>query len=89
MLKIPHKTIITSLPVTPGFNFPTSSTLLIGGICHQVVPVAQIEAASVLTTGVPKHPYLIRKLNLQDHHTSKNLKKKFYIGVRIGGNNHG
>ena len=42
--------------MTPFFNFPVSSILEIGGICHHVCPVAHNAAASVLTTGVPKHP---------------------------------
>ena len=51
-----HNEIITSLPVTPLFNLPVNLILEIGGICHQVYPVAHRAAASVLTTGVPKHP---------------------------------
>ena len=56
LLKIPANVIITSLPVTPDDNFPDNSTLATGGICHQVLPVAQMAAASVRTIGVPKQP---------------------------------
>src|SRR5712671_7002690 len=56
LLNAPHNATITSLPVTPGANLPRSSTLTIGGICHQVVPVAQIAAESVRTMGVPTQP---------------------------------
>ena len=49
LLKLPHKATITSLPVTPGDKEPFNSTLTTGGTCHQVLSVAQIAAASVLT----------------------------------------
>ncbi|GBD87299.1 hypothetical protein BMS3Abin03_01228 [bacterium BMS3Abin03] len=56
LLKYPHNTIITSLPVTPFCNAPLNSTFAIGGTFHHVFPVAQIAAASVRTTGVPRQP---------------------------------
>src|SRR5438046_2252820 len=56
LLKTPQRATITSLPVTPFGRTPVSVTLAIGGICHHVRPVAQIHAASVRTTGVPRHP---------------------------------
>ena len=46
--------MITSLPVTPGESFPFKITFATFGTCHQVTPVAQMLAASVRTTGVPK-----------------------------------
>ncbi|RUS27540.1 hypothetical protein BC938DRAFT_483099 [Jimgerdemannia flammicorona] len=55
-LKRPQSVTITSLPVTPVGREPRSSTFTTGGTCHQVRPVAQIEAASVRTTGVPRQP---------------------------------
>ncbi|KAI7091920.1 Homoaconitase [Hortaea werneckii] len=54
LLNKPHRATITSLPVTPSGRIPVKLTRAIGGICHHVRPVAQIEAASVRTTGVPK-----------------------------------
>jgi hypothetical protein len=48
--------MITSLPVEPRGSAPSSTTCTVRGICHQHVPVAQITAASVRTTGVPTAP---------------------------------
>ncbi len=48
--------MITSLPVTPGRSSPSSTTCTVRGICHQNSPVAQMAAASVRTTGVPRAP---------------------------------
>ncbi len=45
-----------SLPVTPGRSLPSRTTLTVRGTCHQVIPVAQMAAASVRTTGVPTAP---------------------------------
>ncbi|KAI7506260.1 Homoaconitase [Hortaea werneckii] len=47
LLNNPHRATITSLPVTPSGRIPVKLTRAIGGICHHVRPVAQIEAASV------------------------------------------
>ena len=47
---------MTSFPVTPGFSAPWSVTRTVRGICHQNSPVAQMAAASVRTTGVPRAP---------------------------------
>ena len=44
---------MTSLPVEPAGNSPSSTTCTVRGICHQNSPVAQMAAASVRTTGVP------------------------------------
>src|ERR1700687_6055341 len=55
-LNAPHSAMITSLPVTPGFSAPSSTTCTVRGICHQNSPVAQMAAASVRTTGVPMAP---------------------------------
>lgn len=46
---------MTSLPVTP-WRTPVKVTFAIGGICHHVLPVAHMLAASVYTTGIPKDP---------------------------------
>ncbi len=54
LLKAPQRAMITSLPTTPGWGLPVRTTLAMGGTCHQVSPVAQIAAASVRTTGVPR-----------------------------------
>src|SRR5882724_5402882 len=56
LLNDPHRATMTSLPVTAGDNRPVNSTLTIRGICHHVLPVAQIDAASVRTIGVPTQP---------------------------------
>jgi hypothetical protein len=48
LLKVPQSATMTSFPVTPGGSWLRRDTLTIGGICHQVWPVAQIAAASVL-----------------------------------------
>src|SRR5512138_1598344 len=52
----PHKVMMTSLPVAPSCNLPSSTTCTLRGICHQNSPVAQTAAASVLTIGVPTAP---------------------------------
>src|SRR5215469_10850938 len=53
LLNSPHNAMMTSLPTTPGESVPLRTTFATGGTCHHVTPVAQILAASVLTTGVP------------------------------------
>lgn len=52
-LKRPHRATITSLPVTPWGRVPVSVTWATGGTWNQLFPVAQIDAASVLTSAVP------------------------------------
>jgi hypothetical protein len=52
-LNTPHRAMMMSLPTTPGASRFRSTTRAIGGACHHVTPVAQIDAASVRTTGVP------------------------------------
>lgn len=47
---------ITSFPVTPGGSRPVKVILATGGCCSHVLPVAHMAAASVRTTGVPRHP---------------------------------
>lgn len=59
------------------FIFPSNRKqinlpFVIGGTCHQVSPVAQIAAASVLTTGVPKHP---NPIILEQQQKKKERKK--------------
>ena len=48
--------MMTSLPVAPSGNLPSSTTSIERGICHQNSPVAQTAAASVRTIGVPIAP---------------------------------
>ncbi len=48
--------MITSFPVAPFRSRPRSCTWTVRGICHQNSPVAQMAAASVRTTGVPRAP---------------------------------
>ncbi len=58
---------MTSLPVTPGRSFPSSTTRIMRGTCHQNVPVTQAAAASVRTIGVPtapSPPYMLEWLSL-------------------------
>ncbi len=43
-------------PVTPGGRIPRNVIFATGGTHHQVRPTAQMEAASVRTTGVPRVP---------------------------------
>ena len=44
------------MPVAPAGRLPSSTTCTVRGTCHQKLPVAQIAAASVRTTGVPTAP---------------------------------
>jgi hypothetical protein len=62
LLNSPHSATMTSFPVTPGGNVPVKVTCATGGTWNQLFPVAQIDAASVLTTAVPKEltpPYIL------------------------------
>ena len=43
-------------PVTPGGRMPVNVIFATGGTHHHVRPTAQMEAASVRTTGVPIAP---------------------------------
>src|SRR5213078_1611749 len=54
LLNSPHSATMTSFPVTPGGKVPVKVTCATGGTWNQLFPVAQIDAASVLTTAVPK-----------------------------------
>jgi hypothetical protein len=71
LLYRPHSVMITSLPVTPGRRAPSRTTCTVRGTDHQNVPVAQIAAASVRTTGVPTAPSAPYILEWESEATTK------------------
>jgi hypothetical protein len=70
LLNRPHSAMMTSFPVTPIGKVPVRVTCATGGVWNQLLPVAKIDAASVLTRGVPNAlipPYMLLWLSEATH----------------------
>src|SRR5438445_10342474 len=58
----PQSAMMTSFPVAPSGNLPSSTTWIDRGFCHQKSPVAHTADASVLKIHCPNAPRLLSML---------------------------